>query len=148
MKLYFAPMEGVTTYTYRNTHAEMFGGCDEYFAPFIVPTENEKLSIKNLRDILKENNNIDVIPQVMASSAMAFLEFEKKIKDLGYNKVNLNFGCPSGTVVKKMRGAGALRDLDALDKFLDYIFNKSYVEISVKRRTSFYRSWTITTHTT
>lgn len=138
MKLYFAPMEGVTTYTYRNTHIEMFGGCDKYFAPFIVPTENEKLSIKSLKDILKENNNIDVIPQVMASSAMAFLEFIKKIKDLGYNKVNLNLGCPSGTVVKKMRGAGALKDLEALDKFLDCIFNKSDIEISVKSRTGYF----------
>lgn len=138
MKLYFAPMEGVTTYTYRNAHVKMFGGCDEYFAPFIVPTENEKLSIKNLKDILRENNAVEVIPQVMASSPVAFLEFTKKIKDLGYNKVNLNLGCPSGTVVKKMRGAGSLKDLDALDKFLDNIFTKADIEISVKSRTGYF----------
>ena len=57
MNLYFAPMEGITTYTYRNLHAELFGGCDEYFAPFIVPTDNERISRKTLRDIIEVTRN-------------------------------------------------------------------------------------------
>ncbi|MBE7053106.1 MAG: tRNA-dihydrouridine synthase family protein [Ruminococcaceae bacterium] len=138
MKLYFAPMEGVATYTYRNAHNEMFGGCDDYFAPFIVPTENERLSIKSLRDVLPNNNDVKVIPQVLCSSAGAFCEFVKKIKELNYDTVNLNLGCPSGTVVKKRRGAGALLDTDFLDSLLDGIFNNSDIKISVKCRTGFY----------
>ena len=56
MNLYFAPLEGVTTYTYRNTHNKMFGGCDAYFAPFITPSDLEKISLKSLRDVLPEKN--------------------------------------------------------------------------------------------
>ncbi len=138
MKLYFAPLEGITTYTYRNTHAENFTGVDTYFAPFIVPTDNERISIKTLRDILPENNSTKIIPQVLCSSSDAFCEFVKKIKDLGYTKINLNLGCPSGTVVKKHRGSGALRDTDELDRFLDGIFSKSDIDISFKTRTGFY----------
>ncbi len=138
MKLYFAPLEGITTYTYRNAHAENFTGVDTYFAPFIVPTDNERISIKTLRDILPENNSTKIIPQVLCSSSDAFSEFVKKIKDLGYTKVNLNLGCPSGTVVKKRRGSGALRDTDELDRFLDGIFSKSDIDISLKTRTGFY----------
>ena len=138
MKLYFAPLEGITTYTYRNAHFEMFGGCDDYFAPFITPCENEKLSIKNMRDILPENNNIKVKVQALASSGEAFVDFTKRIAEYGYDEVNLNVGCPSGTVVKKGRGAGALRDIDRLDEFLNYILENSEHKISIKTRTGFY----------
>ena len=138
MNLYYAPLEGITTYTYRNTHKEIFGGCDEYYAPFIVPTDNEKISMKTLRDIKPENNTKLPKVQVMCTTASAFCEFAKKIKDIGYGEVNLNLGCPSGTVVKKSRGAGALKDTDALDRFLDYIFSNSDIEITVKTRAGFF----------
>lgn len=138
MKLYLAPMEGITTYTYRNIHAELFGECDAYYAPFIVPTENERLSLKSLRDIKPENNKVNLKVQVMCSKSAAFLEFVRKIKEIGYDEVNINFGCPSGTVVKKGRGSGALRDVDQLDEMLFDIFEKTDIKISVKTRTGFY----------
>ncbi len=138
MNLYFAPLEGITTYTYRNAHREMFSGVDTYFAPFIVPTENERISTKTLRDILPENNLTKIIPQVLCSSGSAFCELVKKVKDLGYDEVNLNLGCPSGTVVKKRRGSGALRDTEELRRLLDYIYENADIKISLKTRTGFY----------
>ncbi len=138
MKLYFAPLEGITTYTFRNVHSEIFGGCDEYFAPFITPTDNEKLSVKNLRDVIPENNNCILRVQCLASSETAFVTFTEKMKSYGYNDVNLNLGCPSGTVVKKSRGSGALKDLERLDKFLSHIFEHSKTSISIKTRTGFF----------
>jgi len=137
MNLYFAPMEGITGYVYRNTHAELFGMCDRYFAPFIVPTENERISRRTLRDIIKENNTAPIIPQVLCSNETAFLEFTKKLQTLGFEEVNLNLGCPSGTVVKKRRGAGALKDPEELDRFLASIFSKTDLKISVKTRAGF-----------
>ncbi|MDO4744859.1 MAG: tRNA-dihydrouridine synthase family protein, partial [Clostridia bacterium] len=139
MNLYFAPLEGITTYTYRNTHAEMFGGCDKYFAPFITPTANEKVGLKVLRDILPEKNNTErLVVQMLSSQPEAFLNFAEKIKAFGYDEINLNFGCPSSTVVKKDRGAGALRDISALDNFLAGVFEKSDIKISVKTRVGFW----------
>jgi len=139
MKLYFAPLEGITTYTYRNTHREVFGGCNFYFAPFITPVENEKISIKNLRDILPENNTDTPLKvQVLTNNIDAFLKFENEIVALGYNEVNMNFGCPSGTVVKKNRGSGFLRDPEALDKFLNDVYMNSGIKYSVKTRIGFY----------
>ncbi len=138
MNLYFAPMEGITTYTYRNTHAELFGGCEMYFTPFLVPTENERISKKTLRDIISENNTARITPQVLCNNPDVFLKFSKKIQEIGFHEINLNFGCPSGTVVKKNRGAGALRDPEKLDWFLDRIFAITDIKISVKTRTGFY----------
>ena len=137
MNLYFAPMEGITSYTYRNAHSMCFGSCDKYFAPFIVPTENERITLKTLRDLLPENNKTKIVPQVLSNDGKVFGEFAKKLQYLGYDEVNLNFGCPSGTVVKKFRGAGALKDLEMLDRFLDEAFSNSDIKISVKTRTGF-----------
>ena len=55
----------------------------------------------------------------------------------GYREVNLNLGCPSGTVTAKGTGSGMLRDPDALDRFLEEIFRDAPLPISVKTRIGF-----------
>lgn len=44
--------------------------------------------------------------------------------DYGHQEVNLNLGCPSGTVTAKGKGAGFLAEPQKLDQFLDQIFSK------------------------
>ena len=139
MKLYFAPLEGITTYTYRNTHAKMFGGCDAYFAPFVNPSDNEKVGKRVIRDILPERNkNMPLKIQVLTNSSDAFLRFAGMAKEMGYDEININVGCPASTVVKKGRGAGFLRDTEALERFFDEIFTKTDIKISVKTRTGYF----------
>ena len=58
----------------------------------------------------------------------------KLLSDCGYREVNLNLGCPSGTVTAKGKGSGMLRDLGALRAFLDAIFASSALPISIKTR--------------
>lgn len=139
MNLYFAPLEGITGFTYRNAHAEMFGSCDAYFAPFINPSDNEKVSKKGIKDILPENNvGIPLKAQVLTNNSVSFLKFAEKVKAFGYDELNINLGCPSATVVRKGRGSGFLKEPDALDKFLYEIFEKSDLRISVKTRTGYF----------
>lgn len=138
MNLYFAPLEGITTCVYRNAHKEMFGGCDAYYAPFITPSDNEKVSKKGLRDVLPEKNEgLNLKIQVLVNHAPSFLKFVEKIKAVGYDEININLGCPSGTVVKKGRGAGFLKDTYRLEKFLDEIFEECDIRVSLKTRTGF-----------
>lgn len=138
MNLYFAPLEGLGTKIFRNTHFEMFGGSDAYFAPFITPSDNEKITRKTLKDIIKEDNKTNLKAQVLVNKAECFLKFADKIKEIGYDEININLGCPSGTVVKKGRGAGFLKDTESLDRFFYEIFEKSDLKISVKTRTGYY----------
>ncbi len=138
MKLLFAPLEGITNFVYRNTHNEMFPGCDEYYSPFITPSEDDKVNRKGLNDIIPGNNpGIVIKPQVLTNSAEAFLKFAEKIKAVGYDEVNLNFGCPSQTVVKKGKGSGFLKEPDRVDIFLEEVFRVHPMKISVKTRTGF-----------
>ena len=135
MKLFFAPLEGITTYTFRNTHFEMFGGADSYFAPFINPSDNEKVSKKGFRDIIPERNgDTPVTIQVLTSNAESFLKFSEKVAPLGYDEINLNVGCPAATVVRKGRGSGFLKTPDALDSFFSVIFEGTDMKVSVKTR--------------
>ena len=135
MKYYLAPMEGITGYIYRNAYEKFFHNIDKYFTPFIVPNTSKSLKTKELRDILPENNNkMNIVPQILTNDSEGFIVTCKKLKELGYEEVNLNLGCPAGTVVSKNRGSGFLAKRDELDRFLDEIFKINDVRISVKTR--------------
>lgn len=135
MEIYFAPMEGITGYLYRNVHNKYYNGIAAYYAPFITTTKNGVKKTKEIRDILPENNQeILLVPQLLTNQAEQYLEYEKVIADLGYQEINLNFGCPSKTVVTKGRGAGFLQDLWEMEHFFDQVFAKNQLAISVKTR--------------
>lgn len=136
MKFYFAPMEGLTGYIYRNAHRDFFPeGIEKYFSPFIFASQNDSLKAREIRDILPENNRgIVLIPQLLTNNADDFIYTAKKLKNLGYSEINLNLGCPSGTVVSKGRGSGFLAKKAELDAFLDRVFSQQSTKISIKTR--------------
>lgn len=141
MKLYFAPLEGVTDANFRNIHARVFPDArpDKYFAPFLALNQDLTLHERDRKALAKENNpGITVVPQIMTNNTELFLAGARELYALGYDEVNLNLGCPSGTVVGKKRGAGFLTELDALDRFFDTVFSASLfhadMKLSVKTR--------------
>lgn len=135
MNYYFAPMEGITGYVFRNAHKNCFNHIDRYFTPFIVPTQNHKLTSREKNDILPEHNQgIPLVPQILTKNAEDFLWAAKELESYGYREVNFNLGCPSATVVSKGRGSGFLRDLEGLDRFLDQVFKSLSVRLSIKTR--------------
>lgn len=135
MRYYFAPMEGITGYIYRNVYNKYFNNIDKYFTPFIIPNESKKLNTKELIDVLPENNkDINIVPQILTNNSKSFIFTSRKLKKLGYSEINLNLGCPSGTVVGKGRGSGFLAKREELDKFLYEIFEKNDMKVSIKTR--------------
>lgn len=130
-----APMEGITTYIYRNIHNKYFKGVDKYFMPFVSPTMHGSFNPKEKKDVIPEHNqNINVVPQILTNNAEYFIQTAKELKDFGYEEVNLNLGCPSNTVVTKCKGSGFLSETYRLEKFLDTIFSKTEMDISIKTR--------------
>lgn len=135
MKIYFAPMEGIAGYIYRNAYNEYFKGIDKYFAPFITTSPNGIKRMKEFRDILPKNNAVPyLVPQLLSNNVEDFLRASDEIGELGYEEINLNLGCPSGTVTSKKRGAGLLTDRDMLERFLEGIYAQCTMKISVKTR--------------
>lgn len=140
MHIYFAPLEGITTYPYRNLHHKYFGGVEKYFTSFLAPGPEQGMSVKEMRDVLPENNaGIPVVPQILTNRAGDFLLASKKLSEMGYREINLNLGCPSGTVTAKKKGSGFLLYPDDLDRFFDEVFSDAAVRngeflVSVKTR--------------
>lgn len=135
MKYYLAPMEGITIHIYRNLYEKFFHNVDKYFTPFVVPNRSKNLRTRELRDVLPENNKgINVVPQILTNDSKGFIITARKLQELGYNEINLNLGCPSGTVVSKNRGSGFLAKREELDRFLEEIFTIDDMKISIKTR--------------
>ena len=135
MKIYLAPLEGITGWIFRSAVHECFGDFDKYFVPFIRPNQMGHFSAREKKDILPEHNKgMRTVPQILTNRADDFLRTAEKLKDFGYEEVNLNLGCPSKTVVTKGRGAGFLADPESLDRFLGEIFDRCPIRISLKTR--------------
>ncbi|RKM61189.1 tRNA-dihydrouridine synthase family protein [Butyrivibrio sp. CB08] len=130
MKVYFAPMEGITLYPLRNVHREVFGaGVDKYYTPFLTAASTFHFKNREKKDVLPEKNSpvfddygTQIEPQIMAGNSENFLWAAREMKKLGYQGVNLNLGCPAPTVVNRHKGAGLLQDAEYLDKMLSEIF--------------------------
>ncbi|MEF2837122.1 MAG: tRNA-dihydrouridine synthase family protein [Oscillospiraceae bacterium] len=135
MQYYFAPMEGLTDSIYRRLHHKYFPGVDRYYMPFISPTIHRQLTHKEDRELpVADSVGFAAVPQVLTKVSDDFLWAAEVCHDRGYEEVNLNIGCPSGTVVSKGKGSGMLRDPAALDRFLEEIFSASPLPVSVKTR--------------
>ena len=132
---YLAPMEGITNATFRRTYHAHFKSMDKYFTPFLCPHTKRDLTTKEKKEILPENNEgMYVVPQILTNQAEGFLETAGKLEQYGYREINLNLGCPSKTVITKGRGSGFLAFPAELREFLDKIFSKTNLKVSIKTR--------------
>lgn len=133
-----APMEGLTGYAFRAVHAASFGRLDRYYTPFLAPPRLgfsfDKRYTKELDPAHNQGLGLDVVPQLLTKDADQFVWASKLLAEMGYREVNLNLGCPSGTVTAKGKGSGFLRNLEALGAFLDDICSRSALPVSVKTR--------------
>ena len=135
LRIDLAPMEGVTDCLYRQAQNRFFGGVDRYYTPFLSPGQGGVFNKKELAQIAPEQNQgIDLVPQLLTRRAEDFIGAARRLEQMGYRRVNLNLGCPSGTVTAKGKGAGFLAVPHELDRFLEQIFSALTMEISVKTR--------------
>lgn len=138
MQYYFAPLEGLTDSIYRRLHRQFFPGVDRYYTPFFSPTVHRALTPREARELPPADAiGCTVIPQLLTKMPEDFLFMAQVCKDRGYKEVNLNTGCPSGTVTAKGKGSGMLRELTMLDAFLDQVFSNTPLPVSVKTRIGF-----------
>ena len=138
LKILFAPLQGYTTGIYRKAHAEVFGGVDAYYAPFLR-IENGKPRERDLRDleraVVAEGNCADfectgsserrtvakIVPQIIANSASEFKTLAEALLQKGFTEIDFNMGCPFPMQVNRHRGAGILSDVQAVQEIMDEI---------------------------
>ena len=124
LNIYLAPLEGVTDSIYRNTFLKYYGGVQKVYTPFISPNSTFKFTTREFKDIDPKKNDTNItVPQLLTNKPEHFLWAAAEIAALGFHEINLNLGCPSGTVVAKKKGSGLLYYPEELDKFLYTIFD-------------------------
>lgn len=136
-----SPLQGFTDYRFRNSLNKYFGGIDTYYAPYI--RLNGKFIIKPAyeRDIaLKNNADLEVIPQIMTNDADEFLFVTKYIQDLGYKELNWNLGCPYPMVVNRSMGSGLIQDVPRIQNILERVHNETDVIVSMKMRMGYHHN--------
>ena len=135
MEIYFAPMEGLTDSVYRRLHHKYFPGADKYYMPFLSPTIHRSLTDREARELpYADREDFLAVPQLLTKNPEDFLWAARQCADRGYREVNLNLGCPSGTVFSKGKGSGMLRCPDELERFLDRIYADTPLPVSLKTR--------------
>ena len=132
MKLFLAPLQGLTTAEFRNLHEKHFGGVDAYFTPFIR-LEKGALRKRDVRDI--ENSTVSkLIPQVLAANADELKEILEFLMPLGCKEIDLNCGCPFPPVCSKGRGAGILARQDVFAEMIESLSRYKDISFSIKLR--------------
>lgn len=136
MRYYCAPLQGITTCCFRRLHHQYFSGVDQYYMPFFSPTKEHLITPREWKNLDPERNaGVPAVPQLMTHSAPDFLWAAGELAGMGYREINLNLGCPSGTVICKKKGSGFLAYPEELDAFFDTVFSRvPRVKITVKTR--------------
>ena len=136
MRYYFAPMEGITSYLHRAIHRRFFPGMDQYYMPFVSPSQGHAFTRREKADLCPEHNaGTPAVPQLLTRRAEDFIWAAGELARMGYREVNLNLGCPSGTVTAKGKGSGFLAFPEELERFLDEIYGANLpIDISIKTR--------------
>ena len=135
IRLYMAPMKGLTDHLFRSAFADHFGGFDLAVAPFITTKQGHRIKKNYVKDVLPENNTrMPVIPQILSKTAGDFIILANYLYDLGYDTVNWNLGCPYPMVANKKRGSGMLPYTDRIQAFLDRVIPEINGSLSIKMR--------------
>jgi tRNA-dihydrouridine synthase B len=136
IKIYQAPLQGFTDFTFRKAVSECFGGVDKYFIPYLSFGKGREIKRSQIREVFPENNsNLPVIPQVLFSDHKELFDLILILMDFGYQEINLNLGCPYPMATNKGRGAAWLQKPEALNEVLQQLFAKNFsAKFSVKMR--------------
>jgi tRNA-dihydrouridine synthase len=136
LKLWLAPLHGITNYSFRNCFVKHFHGIDYALIPFIAAQSKERLNPKKLTDLLPENNaELCVIPQIMGNKPQDIIDTIVVLNDtFGYEYFNWNIGCPMKQIVRKRRGCGVMPFADLVEEVVNEVCGKTSAHFSLKMR--------------
>ena len=131
MKIYTAPMAGITDYSFRKIL--------EKFEPDFLFTEMVNANLLNREDdttineLLKCDNKEKTGTQIFGGDKNELVSGILKLKNFGFRKININMGCPQPKIVKNGAGSALLENYELVEQVLLETQNID-AEISIKIR--------------
>lgn len=129
-----APLQGVTDNVWRMAQHEVFGGVGAYYAPF-MRVEHGEVRRKDLRDVDPDRNaGITLIPQILACQPDHALMMVDALRQMGYQRIDINLGCPFPPIALHRKGSGMLAYPDLVKDVFSALASIEDVKYSVKMR--------------
>ena len=137
MKIYIAPMAGITDYSFRKIL--------EKFSPDFLFTEMVNCHLLATHDktteteLLKYDSLQNTGTQVFGSDEKEIIYSFQKLEEMGFKKINLNMGCPQPKIIKNGAGSALLLNKVFIDNLICKLKKhlSSDTEISIKIRTGY-----------
>ena len=137
MKIYIAPMAGITDYSFRKIL--------EKFSPDFLFTEMVNSHLLATHDktteteLLKYDSLKNAGTQVFGSNEEEIVYSFQKLEEMGFKKINLNMGCPQPKIIKNGAGSALLLNRAFIDNLICKLKKhlSSDTEISIKIRTGY-----------
>ena len=123
-KLWLAPLRGVTIRAFREVFAEAIrdAGFVGAFAPFIPANPGIRVCDRLLADLKPFPRDVQptlpLVPQVITKHPDAMRTLLRAFRERGFDRADLNAGCPFPMIVRRGRGSGLLCTPDLLEALL------------------------------
>jgi tRNA-dihydrouridine synthase B len=133
-----APMAGVTDTVFRRLIRNQ-GGCGLMMTEFtsshgVVNMTRARKPTRTFRYLYFEPEERPISAQLFGSDPDVMADAAKVCEDLGFDIVDINFGCPVNKVVKCNGGSGLLRDLPLVERILRKVRAAISVPLTMKFR--------------
>jgi nifR3 family TIM-barrel protein len=134
-----APMAGVTDTVFRQFIRNQ-GGCGLLMTEFtsshgvVAAIDRQKIS-KTVREYLSfEEHERPITAQLFGADPVVLSEAARYCEGLGFDIIDINFGCPVKKVVKCNGGSGLLRDLPLVGRILSEVRAAIRIPLTLKCR--------------
>lgn len=131
-------MAGVTDTVFRRLIRNQ-GGCGLMMTEFtsshgVVSSRNARKPTRAFRYLHFEPEERPISAQLFGSDPNVMAEAAKVCEDLGFDIVDINFGCPVNKVVKCNGGSGLLRNLPLVEEILRKVRAAISIPLTMKFR--------------
>src|SRR5438105_3181936 len=133
-----APMAGVTDTVFRR-FIRGLGGCGLIMTEFtsshgVSASRRAKKGTRTLKYLAFEPDEHPISAQLFGSDPAVMADAARVCQDLGFDILDLNFGCPVNKVVKCNGGSGLLRDLPLVERLLREVRQAITIPFTMKYR--------------
>ncbi len=131
-----APMAGVTDTVFRRLIRQQ-GGCGLIMTEFTSShgvVKNRQMSKKAFNYLYFEPTEHPISAQLFGSDPEVMADAARVCQDLGFDAVDINFGCPVKKVVTCNGGSGCLRDLPLVERILRAVRGAIRIPLTMKFR--------------
>jgi len=133
-----APMAGVTDTVFRRFIRNL-GGCGLVMTEFtsshgVSASLRAHKPTRTLKYLAFDSSERPITAQLFGADPVVMADAARVCQDLGFDVVDLNFGCPVNKVVKCNGGSGLLRDLPLVENLLRQVRAAISIPLTIKFR--------------